>query len=205
MFLYPNYNETKENSLCACVCVCVHSTGWEYGVTIPPDDKPRSWVPTEKVYHVHRRRRLVRPRKRAALPAGAAVEVSIGQYCIYCSICILLPYTFFVMQEADFGVSGYQSYFTVYNLALLKIVSLWFSFKQMFEPLFFICVHRGGTKVTLRAGNSLLWLAGSSTGRSVRRIRFVEGAGGGRWHQRTGLEHPPSSNWRGRWWVKRGK
>ncbi|XP_042253887.1 myoferlin-like isoform X7 [Thunnus maccoyii] len=52
----------------------VDDQGWEYGVTIPPDDKPRSWVPAEKVYHVHRRRRLVRPRKRAALPAGAAME-----------------------------------------------------------------------------------------------------------------------------------
>lgn len=52
--------------------------GWEYGVTIPPDDKPRSWVPAEKVYHVHRRRRVVRPRKRAA--AGrAAVEVRAKQ------------------------------------------------------------------------------------------------------------------------------
>uniref|UniRef100_A0A3Q3A9Z4 Myoferlin n=1 Tax=Kryptolebias marmoratus TaxID=37003 RepID=A0A3Q3A9Z4_KRYMA len=39
----------------------VDDQGWEYGVTIPPDDKPRSWVPAEKVYHVHRRRRLVRP------------------------------------------------------------------------------------------------------------------------------------------------
>ncbi|KAM7381891.1 hypothetical protein PAMA_012647 [Pampus argenteus] len=52
----------------------VDDQGWEYGVTIPPDDKPRSWVPAEKVYHVHRRRRLVRPRKRAALPAGVAAE-----------------------------------------------------------------------------------------------------------------------------------
>ncbi|XP_028288019.1 myoferlin-like isoform X2 [Parambassis ranga] len=52
----------------------VDDQGWEYGVTIPPDDKPRSWVPAEKMYHVHRRRRLVRPRKRNALPAGAAVE-----------------------------------------------------------------------------------------------------------------------------------
>uniref|UniRef100_H2UZL8 Myoferlin n=1 Tax=Takifugu rubripes TaxID=31033 RepID=H2UZL8_TAKRU len=42
----------------------VDDQGWEYGVTIPPEDKPRSWVPAEKVYHVHRRRRLVRPRKR---------------------------------------------------------------------------------------------------------------------------------------------
>ncbi|XP_070708516.1 myoferlin-like [Pempheris klunzingeri] len=52
----------------------VDDQGWEYGVTIPPNDKPLSWVPAEKVYHVHRRRRLVRPRKRAPLPAGAAVE-----------------------------------------------------------------------------------------------------------------------------------
>ncbi|XP_037611171.1 myoferlin-like isoform X3 [Sebastes umbrosus] len=52
----------------------VDDQGWEYGVTIPPDDKPRSWVPAEKVYHIHRRRRLVRPRKRAALAAGAVVE-----------------------------------------------------------------------------------------------------------------------------------
>ncbi|GAA6227910.1 myoferlin-like [Lates japonicus] len=52
----------------------VDDQGWEYGVTIPPDDKPRSWVSAEKVYHIHRRRRLVRPRKRAALPAGTAVE-----------------------------------------------------------------------------------------------------------------------------------
>ncbi|KAM9424835.1 myoferlin-like isoform 2-T2 [Pholidichthys leucotaenia] len=52
----------------------VDDQGWEYGVTIPPDDKPRSWVPAEKVYHVHRRRRLVRPRRRAAHNAGAAME-----------------------------------------------------------------------------------------------------------------------------------
>ncbi|XP_012731581.3 myoferlin isoform X3 [Fundulus heteroclitus] len=51
----------------------VDDQGWEYGVTIPPDDKPRSWVPAEKMYHVHRRRRLVRPRKRASRSA-AAVE-----------------------------------------------------------------------------------------------------------------------------------
>ncbi|XP_031699126.1 myoferlin-like isoform X3 [Anarrhichthys ocellatus] len=52
----------------------VDDEGWEYGVTIPPQDMPQSWVPAEKVYHVHRRRRLYRPRKRAALPEGAAVE-----------------------------------------------------------------------------------------------------------------------------------
>ncbi|RVE59409.1 hypothetical protein OJAV_G00188400 [Oryzias javanicus] len=52
----------------------VDDQGWEYGVTIPPDDKPRSWVPAEKVYHVHRRRRLVRPRKRDPSSSGSAVE-----------------------------------------------------------------------------------------------------------------------------------
>uniref|UniRef100_A0A8D0APZ2 Myoferlin n=1 Tax=Sander lucioperca TaxID=283035 RepID=A0A8D0APZ2_SANLU len=42
----------------------VDESGWEYGVTIPPDDKPKSWVATEKMYHVHRRKRLRRPRRK---------------------------------------------------------------------------------------------------------------------------------------------
>uniref|UniRef100_A0A8C4DZA7 Myoferlin like n=1 Tax=Dicentrarchus labrax TaxID=13489 RepID=A0A8C4DZA7_DICLA len=42
----------------------VDEKGWEYGVTIPPDDKPKSWVAAEKMYHVHRRKRLIRPRKK---------------------------------------------------------------------------------------------------------------------------------------------
>ncbi|XP_031733793.1 myoferlin [Anarrhichthys ocellatus] len=40
----------------------VDEKGWEYGVTIPPDEKPKSWVAAEKMYHVHRRKRLIRPR-----------------------------------------------------------------------------------------------------------------------------------------------
>lgn len=48
--------------------------GWEYGITIPPDDKPKSWVAAEKMYHVHRRKRLVRPRKKIS-DQTAAVEV----------------------------------------------------------------------------------------------------------------------------------
>ncbi|XP_042357528.1 myoferlin [Plectropomus leopardus] len=42
----------------------VDERGWEYGVTIPPNDKPKSWVAAEKMYHVHRRKRLIRPRKK---------------------------------------------------------------------------------------------------------------------------------------------
>uniref|UniRef100_A0AAR2KUJ2 C2 domain-containing protein n=1 Tax=Pygocentrus nattereri TaxID=42514 RepID=A0AAR2KUJ2_PYGNA len=44
----------------------VDERGWEYGVTIPPDDKPKSWVAAEKMYHVHRRRRKIRRRKKVA-------------------------------------------------------------------------------------------------------------------------------------------
>lgn len=46
--------------------------GWEYGITIPLDDKPKSWVAAEKTYHVHRRRRKIRPRKKVAAGALAA-------------------------------------------------------------------------------------------------------------------------------------
>ncbi|KAM3862781.1 myoferlin [Diretmus argenteus] len=44
----------------------VDEKGWEYGLTIPPDDKPKSWVATEKMYHVHRRKRLIRPRRKVS-------------------------------------------------------------------------------------------------------------------------------------------
>ncbi|XP_006880933.1 PREDICTED: dysferlin isoform X5 [Elephantulus edwardii] len=42
----------------------VDEQGWEYGITIPPDRKPRHWVPAEKMYYTHRRRRWVRLRRR---------------------------------------------------------------------------------------------------------------------------------------------
>ncbi|XP_031760541.1 myoferlin isoform X3 [Xenopus tropicalis] len=42
----------------------VDENGWEYGLTIPPDSKPKSWVAAEKMYHTNRRRRLVRKRKK---------------------------------------------------------------------------------------------------------------------------------------------
>lgn len=43
----------------------IHSCpGWEYGITIPPDRRPKSWVPSEKMYHTNRRRRWIRLRRR---------------------------------------------------------------------------------------------------------------------------------------------
>ncbi|XP_073067752.1 dysferlin isoform X22 [Manis javanica] len=42
----------------------VDEQGWEYGITIPPERKPRHWVPAEKMYYTHRRRRWVRLRRR---------------------------------------------------------------------------------------------------------------------------------------------
>uniref|UniRef100_A0A6I8P9V6 Dysferlin n=1 Tax=Ornithorhynchus anatinus TaxID=9258 RepID=A0A6I8P9V6_ORNAN len=43
----------------------VDEQGWEYGVTVPPDRRPKHWVPAEKMYHVNRRRRWVRLRRRS--------------------------------------------------------------------------------------------------------------------------------------------
>ncbi|XP_063257334.1 dysferlin isoform X11 [Prinia subflava] len=42
----------------------VDEKGWEYGITIPPDRKPKAWVPAEKMFHTNRRRRWVRLRRR---------------------------------------------------------------------------------------------------------------------------------------------
>ncbi|XP_069773690.1 myoferlin-like isoform X3 [Narcine bancroftii] len=42
----------------------VDENGWEYGRLIPPDKLPKTWNPTEKAYHTHRRRRWVRRRTR---------------------------------------------------------------------------------------------------------------------------------------------
>ncbi|XP_030193496.1 dysferlin isoform X9 [Gadus morhua] len=42
----------------------VDDQGWEYGITIPPDRRPKSWVPAEKMYHTNRRRRWTRLRSR---------------------------------------------------------------------------------------------------------------------------------------------
>uniref|UniRef100_A0A3P8XR32 Dysferlin, limb girdle muscular dystrophy 2B (autosomal recessive) n=1 Tax=Esox lucius TaxID=8010 RepID=A0A3P8XR32_ESOLU len=42
----------------------VDDHGWEYGLTIPPDRRPKAWVPAEKMYHTNRRRRWIRLRRR---------------------------------------------------------------------------------------------------------------------------------------------
>ncbi|KAM8924190.1 myoferlin isoform 2-T2 [Pelodytes ibericus] len=52
----------------------VDEKGWEYGITIPPDSKPKSWVAAEKMYHTHRRRRLVRKRKKDPTVSSTAVK-----------------------------------------------------------------------------------------------------------------------------------
>lgn len=51
--------------------------GWEYGITIPPERKPRHWVPAEKMYYTHRRRRWVRLRRRDLSQMEALKRVSL--------------------------------------------------------------------------------------------------------------------------------
>lgn len=49
--------------------------GWEYGITLPPDRRPKSWVPSEKMYHTNRRRRWIRLRRRDMLKMEALRKV----------------------------------------------------------------------------------------------------------------------------------
>uniref|UniRef100_A0A4W4HLZ9 C2 domain-containing protein n=1 Tax=Electrophorus electricus TaxID=8005 RepID=A0A4W4HLZ9_ELEEL len=77
----------------------VDDQGWEYGITIPPDRRPKSWVPAEKMYHTNRRRRWVRLRRRDLQKMEAlrkvrssvrslsfccmhAVKYNVGHFCI---------------------------------------------------------------------------------------------------------------------------
>ncbi|XP_022619550.1 myoferlin isoform X1 [Seriola dumerili] len=64
----------------------VDERGWEYGVTIPPDDKPKSWVAAEKMYHVHRRKRLIRPRRRMSDKVAATERREPGEGWEYSSL-----------------------------------------------------------------------------------------------------------------------
>nr|XP_046257071.1 myoferlin [Scatophagus argus] len=64
----------------------VDEKGWEYGLTIPPDDKPKSWVAAEKMYHVHRRKRLIRPRKKISDQMASAQRREPGEGWEYSSL-----------------------------------------------------------------------------------------------------------------------
>ncbi|XP_065778999.1 myoferlin [Muntiacus reevesi] len=58
----------------------VDERGWEYGITIPPDNKPRSWVAAEKMYHTHRRRRLVRKRKKDLTQSTSSTAKAMAEF-----------------------------------------------------------------------------------------------------------------------------
>ncbi|XP_035461979.2 myoferlin isoform X1 [Scophthalmus maximus] len=64
----------------------VDEKGWEYGITIPPDDKPKSWGAAEKMYHVYRRKRLIRPRKKISDKVAAAERQEPGEGWEYSSL-----------------------------------------------------------------------------------------------------------------------
>uniref|UniRef100_A0A3Q3J2K7 C2 domain-containing protein n=1 Tax=Monopterus albus TaxID=43700 RepID=A0A3Q3J2K7_MONAL len=64
----------------------VDEKGWEYGVTIPPDDNPKSWGAAEKMYHVHRRRRLRRTRRKTSDKKAAAQKSDPGEGWEYSSL-----------------------------------------------------------------------------------------------------------------------
>uniref|UniRef100_A0A8C5JN93 Dysferlin n=1 Tax=Junco hyemalis TaxID=40217 RepID=A0A8C5JN93_JUNHY len=56
----------------------VDEKGWEYGITIPPERKPKAWVPAEKMFHTNRRRRWVRLRRRDLEHMGAGRKVGLA-------------------------------------------------------------------------------------------------------------------------------
>uniref|UniRef100_A0A3Q3ET99 Myoferlin like n=1 Tax=Kryptolebias marmoratus TaxID=37003 RepID=A0A3Q3ET99_KRYMA len=59
---------------------------WEYGVTVPPDNKPNSWVAAEKMYHNHRRKRLQRKRRKVSENTTPAERREPGEGWEYSSL-----------------------------------------------------------------------------------------------------------------------
>ncbi|XP_037552968.1 myoferlin-like [Nematolebias whitei] len=64
----------------------VDERGWEYGVTVPTDDKPKSWVAAEKMYHNHRRKRLQRKRRKVSENTTPAERREPGEGWEYSSL-----------------------------------------------------------------------------------------------------------------------
>ncbi|XP_028983374.1 myoferlin [Betta splendens] len=64
----------------------VDEKGWEYGITIPTDDKPKSWVAAEKMYHIQRRKRLIRQRKKISDKTTASERRDPGEGWEYSSL-----------------------------------------------------------------------------------------------------------------------
>ncbi|XP_012889823.1 PREDICTED: myoferlin isoform X2 [Dipodomys ordii] len=58
----------------------VDEKGWEYGITVLPDNKPKAWVAAEKMYHTHRRRRLVRKRKKDLTQTPSSTARAMEDY-----------------------------------------------------------------------------------------------------------------------------
>uniref|UniRef100_A0A8C4RQZ0 Myoferlin n=1 Tax=Erpetoichthys calabaricus TaxID=27687 RepID=A0A8C4RQZ0_ERPCA len=57
---------------------CLFSKGWEYGISITPESKATSWMFAEKKHHTHRRRRIIRKRKKIEHTEKSTLEEAEG-------------------------------------------------------------------------------------------------------------------------------